>query len=338
MHIFIDESGTFTLASEPGAWCVVAAYVIGSRNRVAAEGALYALKARACRRSTDEIKRRDVSEADYIQFLEDLSAKDGFLVSVATDAGGNIGAAESQMEQVRLIREAIDGLKAPKEKLEAEALVVAMEALSPQLYVEIICRMHLTWLVVNVGVAHYVRIEPQTLWCMDWCFDAKGGAGAAFEKAHGPLMAGLAGEMSRAHPMPFVAGADYSNFGRFIRGGAAALRPTNPRQTRADVMVDAQRVYRERQTFVDSARSPGVQIADLLVSGIAALLRGKFSDQKRAARCLGRLTRRLYATDHSTYLISFGSPAVRVSITDVAKRAIEDMNAVAMAVFDQRPG
>lgn len=112
------------------------------------------------------------------------------------------------------------------------------------------------------------------MWCIDWCFDAKGGAGAAFEKAHGPLMAGLASEMSRANPMPFVAGADYSNFGRFIRGGPAALRPTSPNQTHADVMVDAQRVYRERQAFFDSARNRGVQIADLLVSGLAALLRG----------------------------------------------------------------
>lgn len=160
MHIFIDESGTFASANRLGAWCVVAAYVVGSRDRVAAEEALNALKARADRSPTDEIKRRDVSEEEYFRFVEDLSTKGGFLVSVAIDAGVNKGAAENQIGQVRLIREAIDGLLAPKDKLEAEALAVAMEALSPQLYVEIICRMHLAWLVVNVGVAHYVQIEP----------------------------------------------------------------------------------------------------------------------------------------------------------------------------------
>jgi len=338
MHIFIDESGTFAPASEPGAWCVVAAYVVGSRDRVAAEEALNTLKARTGHSPTDEIKRRDVSEEEYFRFLEDLSTRGGFLVSVATDAAVNKGVVESQIGQVRVIREAIDGLKAPKDKFEAGALAAAMEVLSPQLYMEIICRMHLALLAVNVGVSHYVQTEPQTLWRMDWCFDAKGGTGAAFEKAHGPLMAGLASEMSRANPMPFVAGADYSSFGRFIRGGAAALRPMSPRQARGDVMVDAQRVYREQQAFVDSARSRGVQIADLLVSGIAALLRGKFSDQERAARCLGRLTMRLYATDHAIYLIGFGNPATPASITDVAKRAIESMNTVATAVFDQRPG
>jgi hypothetical protein len=338
MHIFIDESGTFAPALEPGAWCVVAAYVVGSRDRVAAEEALNALKTRTGRSSTDEIKRRDLSEKEYFRFLEDLSNKGGFLASVATDASTNIEAVESRTEQVRVIREAIDGLEAPEDKLEAEALAEAMEVLSPQLYVEIICRMHLAWLAVNVGVTHYVQTEPQTLWRMDWCFDAKGGAGAAFEKAHGSLMAGLASEMSRTNPMPFVAGADYSNFVRFIRGGAAALRPISSRQIRSDVMVDAQRLYRERQAFVDSTRSRGVQIADLLVSGIAALLRGKFSDQERAARCLGRLTRRLYATDHSTYLISFGNPTTPASITDVAKSAIKNMNTVATAVFDQRQG
>jgi hypothetical protein len=144
--------------------------------------------------------------------------------------------------------------------------------------------------------------------------------------------------MSKAHPMPFVARGDYSHFGRFIRGGAAVLRPTSSKQTRADVMVDTQRIYRERQAFVDSARSRGVQIADLLVSGIAALLRGKFSDQERAAHCLGRLTARLYATDDATYLISFGDPASPAPITDVAKGAVKTMNAVARAVFRQRPG
>ncbi|MFC5741550.1 DUF3800 domain-containing protein [Dyella tabacisoli] len=337
MHIFIDESGTFAPASQSGAWCVVAAYVVGSRDRVGAEHALNALKVSVGRNPTDEIKRHDVSEREYFRFLEDLCAQGGFLVSVATDAGMNEWAAESQAGQVRVIREAIDSLKGLEDKLETEALATAMEVLSPQLYVEIICRMHLAWLAVNIGVAHYVQTEPQTLWCMNWCFDAKGGAGAAFEKAHGPLMAGLAGEMSRTKPMPFVAGADYSDFGRFIRGGAAALRPTSPRQTRAEVMVNAQRVYRERQAFVDSARSLGVQIADLLVSGVAALLRGKFSDQERAARYLGRLTMRLYATDHSSYLISFGNPSAPAPISDAAKTAIEKMNAVARAVFIQRP-
>jgi hypothetical protein len=337
VHIFIDESGTFATASQPGAWCVVAAYVVGSRDRVAVEDALSALKVTVGRSPTDEIKRRDVSEVKYFRFLDDLSTRGGFLVSVATDAGTNDGAAENQTGQVRVIREAIDGLKLPKDKLEAEALAAAMERLSPQLYVEIICRMYLAWLVVTVGVAHYVQAEPQTLWSMHWCFDAKGGVGAAFERAHGPLMAGLASEMSKTRPMPFVDGADYSAFGRFIRGGAAALRPTSPRQERAEVMVNTQRVYRERQAFVDSARSPGVQIADLLVSGIAALLRGKFSDQERAARCLGRLTMRLYATDHASHLISFGDPSAPVTISDVARTAIGSMDTVARAVFNRRP-
>lgn len=337
MHIFIDESGTFAPASQPGAWCVVAAYVVGSRDRVAVEDALGALKAAVGRSPTDEIKRRDVSEEEYFRFLEDLSIRGGFLVSVATDAGTNEGAAENQMGQVRVIRESIDGLKLPEDKWEAEALAAAMEALSPQLYVEIICRMYLAWLAVTVGVAHYVQAEPQTLWCMNWCFDAKGGAGAAFEKAHGPLMAGLASEMSRTSPMPFVAGADYSAFGRFIRGGAAALQPTSPRQGRAEVMVNTQRVYRERQAFVDSARSLGAQIADLLVSGIAGLLRGKFSDQERAARCLGSLTMRLYATDHASHLISFGNPSAPAPVSDVATMAIGNMDTVARAVFNRRP-
>ena len=338
MYIFIDESGTFAPTNQPGAWCVVAAYIVGSRDRVAAEDALNALKARAGRNPLDEIKRRDVTEEDYFRFLEDLSNQGGFLVSVATDAGLNNGVTENQTGQVRIIREAIDSLETPKDKSEAEALAKAMEALSPQLYVEIICRMYLAWLAVRVGVAHYVQAEPDTLWRMDWRFDAKGGAGAAFEKAHAPLMAELAGQMSRAHPMPFVTGGDYSHFGRFIRGGAAALRPTGPGQGRRDVAVITQRLYREKQAFVDSARSPGIQIADLLVSGIAALLRGKFSDQERAARCLGRLTMRLYGTDDATYLIAFGNPETPEPLTDVAKKAVKTMNLAARAVFNQRPG
>lgn len=338
MYIFIDESGTFAPTSQPGAWCVVAAYVVGSRDRVAVEDALSALKARAGRSPLGELKRHDVTEEDYFQFLEDLSFQDGFLVSVATDAGVNNGVTENQVGQARIIREAIDSLGTPKDKSEAEALAKAIEALSPQLYVEIICRMYLTWFAVNVGVAHYVQTEPQTLWSMDWRFDAKGGAGAAFERAHGPLMAGLAGQMSRSHPMPFVAGGDYSSFGRFIRGGAAALRPKGPGQGRRDVAVITQRLYSEKQAFVDSARSPGIQIADLLVSGIAALLRGKFSDQERAARCLGRLTMRLYAADDATYLIGFGNPATPDPITDVARKAVKSMNLAARAVLNQRPG
>jgi len=101
-------------------------------------------------------------------------------------------------------------------------------------------------------------------------------------------------------------------------------------------MVNTQRVYRERQAFVDSARSLGVQIADVLVSGIAGLLRGKFSDQEKAARCLGRLTMRLYATGQASHLISFGNPSAPSPIPDVARTAIGRMDTVARAVFNRR--
>lgn len=333
MHIFIDESGTFAATSQPGAWSAVAAYVVGSRDRVAAENTLDALKASVGRSPTDEIKRRDVSEEAYLRFLEDLSRQGGFLVSVATDASINTSAAESQLGQVRVIREAIPGLKTDADRSEAEALATALEALSPQLYVEIVCRMYLAWSAVTVGVTYYARAEPETLWRMDWRFDAKGGAGAAFERVHGPLMVGLAAEMSRKRPIPYVAGADYSHFGRFITGGAAALRPTSPLQHRAEIGVVTRRLYSECRAFVDSSRDRGVQIADLLVSGVAALLRGKFSDQERAALCLGRLTMRMQSTNNAIYVVVLGDAATSPGITQVANVAVMQMNAAARWVL-----
>ncbi|WP_218309678.1 DUF3800 domain-containing protein [Alteromonas antoniana] len=52
---------------------------------------------------------------------------------------------------------------------------------------------------------------------------------------------------------------------------------------------DIQKIVRGDIAFVDSKSSPGVQVADLLASGLRRLLRLEFDDNEVMARALGKL-------------------------------------------------
>ncbi len=84
-------------------------------------------------------------------------------------------------------------------------------------------------------------------------------------------------------------GADYSHFQRFQfdDGEPSYLRDEYGIEFESGFNVGL--VMREDFAFVDSKESPGVQIADLLASGLRRCLRAKFGDNDAVASALGSL-------------------------------------------------
>jgi hypothetical protein len=74
----------------------------------------------------------------------------------------------------------------------------------------------------------------------------------------------------------------------------------------------------ENFKFVDSKKVIGVQIADLLASGIRRLLKGEFLDNEAAAKLLGSLTVRAAKTKFPLKLVALSNDAVVQG--DLAKR------------------
>ncbi len=87
-------------------------------------------------------------------------------------------------------------------------------------------------------------------------------------------------------------GADYAAFKRFDY--LEDQVPTYPKDTygidigRTDVTNIGKLIHEDFQ-FVDSAANYGVQIADLLASGLRRCLRQRFDKSRRAAHLLGKL-------------------------------------------------
>jgi hypothetical protein len=72
-----------------------------------------------------------------------------------------------------------------------------------------------------------------------------------------------------------------------------------------DRRLDLQSLIRGDMEFVDSKESPGVQVVDLVVSGIRRCLRRGFQDNERAAALLGALMVEAESNEIPIKLLSF---------------------------------
>lgn len=87
--------------------------------------------------------------------------------------------------------------------------------------------------------------------------------------------------------------------------------------------LNIQKVLRENLKFADSNHSVGIQIADLLASGIRRCLRGGFNENNKAAFLLGKLMVQAAHNKPPINLIAFRERAVKETHTrDAVKNMI----------------
>lgn len=324
MYIYGDESGSFALSSSRGAWCAVACYVLSESQRAKADTVLRRFKVRAGARHHDEVKRKIATEATYFQFLKELRPVGGFAVAVATDSGANGSAAAHQVAQLAKLRSGLDAASDEQHR-ELEALMADISTLSAQLYVEYICRLNLSWRTIRLATLFFARRLPVSLGRFRWVFDEKPMSLAALYTTSIP---GFIRELAKDEPLEVLADGEYRYLTRFLvpafgqeRGQAIAMPPVDER------IYDVARIMTEEVSFVDSREHAGVQIADLIVSGIRGVLRGNFTDNARAARLLGALLFDKVSSPSALPLISFADD----SHSDVTVDATATAAALTMA-------
>jgi hypothetical protein len=316
MLIYVDESGNFApAAGQPGSWCAMAAFVIAESQREASFEALRRFKQEAGFRLDQEVKRSDVrDEQAYFRLLMALRHAGGIVASVATDAGLYDGVEDRQREQAALVNAGFAGLDGAAADV-GNRLAAELTALSPQLFVDIICRVELAWRVIQLGTMHYVRRHPESLGAFTWRVDAKN----RVEPAYRPLWAGVATSLSLRQPLQLLPNGNYRWMDRFVKVPIPASDPT-PR-----LRYDASSLCLDDLEFVDSRTDEGVQIADLVASGIRGCLRNAFQDNARAARLLGRLMRRAGTDDQAVSLLLFAGPEP-AHVADETVRAIREID------------
>lgn len=290
MHIFIDETGTFTATNRQGAFSLVCAYVIPERNLRQATNILRRFKTENGFRHDVEVKRKNVSEPAYFKLLGDLKEIDAVAFAVASDASWNPFAADHQQEQIRLIR-----LMEPKMihevgKEAVRKMASSVESLSTQNWVELLCRVRLIWNVIRHATNYFVYRTPSTLGSFKWVFDAKD-RNSPFDSTLTDITLRLLQEDAARYPAFQYKGADYSHFERFYSTKEYPEwlpQPDHKHGTPGNI-IDAPMIWRSNLHFQKSNEIAGLQLVDLVASGLRGVFRKAFVNNTEAETRLGAL-------------------------------------------------
>lgn len=331
MDIYIDESGSFVNAPRYGAWNVVVAYASPEGDRRQLRECLRRLKISSGHSVHDEVKLANLEEELYLRLLETLAGFAGAAFCTATDAGRNTDPTVEahQREQVKLVLQHIDKIKYKGGRDGVRLLASQLEALSPQLYVQLHCQIDLIFDVVFRAVMYFVQRRPQCLRRFHWRVDQKNSTKTDYEDAFEKAAPAIIQTRSLTEPMIFVKEFDYSSMSELMYDEA-------PEYLARDYGIevghglDIGKVIRDDMEFVDSGRCPGVQVADLLASGVRRCLRGGFSDNLAVAKALGSLMIQGMNDRPPVNLIGFSPDA---PVDSETKKVVQVMTLAARPMF-----
>lgn len=294
MNIFVDESGSFVNTTKTDSWNCVAAYISPEVDTPKILEVLQELKRSANNTPHKEIKLKDVTEDSYLKFLGELNKLNGTLFSVATDSSLNSLPAIKfhQEKQVEAILKVKPSMKYDGGKLGVQLLADQLSSLSPQLYAQLHCQVNLIHDIVIRGILYYVQRHPESLGKFSWRVDQKNSQKPTFEETFEKILPALLQTKSLREPMIMLKGADYSAFSvyEYTKGESPTyLKEEYGIDLGDDPGVNLGKLLRDDIKFEDSEHCQGVQIVDLLASGIRRCLRNGFNRNSIIAKYLGGL-------------------------------------------------
>jgi Protein of unknown function (DUF3800) len=282
MHVFIDESGSFTSRREHHDFCGVGALAI-------ADAELAGLEARCatfCKKfgGVQELKGRDLNEPEIGQVLRALSVKDAVLEVVFIDSGQ---ATDSDVETfVRFATDHVDSIAASCHHEQAQrdwrSLADEVRALPLQLVRQVYTVPFAIAALIRTAVPFFARHRPHELARFSWTYDSKGAVGqtGGFDGLLKRWMLPVLQAEFSAHPLISIREFDYSHMSwlkineRDMPGWLPPPAPSTllPRSERSG--FDLGRMVRDDFAFTTSEVSPGLQFADVAVSAIRRAIRG----------------------------------------------------------------
>lgn len=322
MNIFLDESGSFVSAPSRGSWNSVAAFVSSEPDRKL-KTILNKLKRRCKGNNFSEIKLKDIEESDYFHFLQEIGVLEGVLFCTATDAGCNDldTLKRHQERQAEAILFHVDKMKYEGGKEALRILAKQLAGLSPQLYAQLYCQVHLINDAVSRMIPFFVQRNPRALSTFRWRVDQKNTSKTEFEEAFEKITPALLQTISIDEPLMMIRGLDYSYMSDFIyKDGEAPEYLSEVYGIEVKSGINIQKILRTDLMFLNSKESVGIQVADLLASGIRRCLRGGFRQNDKASSLLGKLMVQAVQNQPPLNLIGFKNGIVEEKHTRDAVR------------------
>lgn len=325
MNIFIDESGSFVSASKTGSWNVVVAVAAPEASRRAIERAVWRLKQSLSKPLSEEIKLNALSEEQYLDFLHDLSKTHATLFATATDAGLNANdlLVQHQQLQVAKVRENLPRMKFDGGRQGVKLLADQLETISPQLYAQLICQVDLLHDVLTRSINYFVQRIPATLTEFRWRIDQKSTSKTTYEATFEKIAPALLQMRSFRQPGFHVEDFDYRHLKQYQYANVEVPKYLEVEYgLQVENALNIQKLIRGNLKFKDSRSCLGIQVADLLASGLRRCLRGGFTANDAVAEALGRLTMQNQRGMFPIHLISFGDES---DVDDIASRVVKSM-------------
>ena len=326
MLTFIDESGTFVTPAPIGSWSTVAALVIPEGKKRLLLKTLENFKTGQNLPRHGELKLKQIDENSYINLLLNLAQLNVTVFAIALDAGylKKSDIERHQSMQASKIRENIPLILYESGRVGVERLAASIESLSPQLYAQLVCQTELIYEILVRGTLYYVQRSPQTLGHLRWRIDEKNSAKPSFERTFSLAALGLLQSKSIQSPLSKLEGADYSFFQRNYH--SPEKLPTHLRLPSGEPVLsclDLRKLFTENLKFVNSKNEPGVQLADLIASGVRRVLRGDFEKNIEISRLIGRLLVQNSNNSPPINLVSFnGEHRAEAIVVDVVREFI----------------
>jgi hypothetical protein len=308
VNIFIDESGSFVWHPLRGSWSVVVAVAMPESSRRGLESVCHRIR-RIHGAYNGEVKLQQLGESGYKHFLDELAEVDVAVFATATDSGLNAPALVEahRAAQVEDIRSNIPRMKFEGGRTAMKLLADQVQSLPNQLYVQLVCQVNLLDDVVRRAINYYVQRHPSTLREFRWRIDQKNTTKTTFEEAFEKVAPALLQSRSIREPSFRVRGFDYRHFApyEFADGKAPDYLQTEYGLPAMDGF-NLQKLLRGNLQFVDSKSLSGVQVADLLASGLRRTLKLAFDEPYAVAERIGRLTVENIRGLQSINLVSLG--------------------------------
>jgi hypothetical protein len=277
VQIFIDESGTFSLAEQGSTIGAVGALVV-------TEGQLLALERRYAKlrpklpTHNGEVKGRLMDETSIARVV-DLARRTGLIFEITV-----LDMAQSSADNMQAHRLAqCEGLTKNLTAAHKPQLVAGiwdlrqrLEQLPLQLYAQSIAMFDLVWRTFKHASAYYSQREPKALASFRWVVDAKDPSGnTAYEDWWSEVVRPFLQTISIRDPFPELEGGDYSHF----VGKPMAV----PKHLAGQFPDD-----REYQAFsmnsafgieFSPATSCGLEIVDVLTNAVRRALKGRLDQE-----------------------------------------------------------
>ncbi len=322
MNIYIDESGLFREQTDPKkinkAWCTVGAVTVPHHAEKKVRNALLDLKKCLNVKPEEEIEKIPSLESSYfIEFIEKL--KNANCTAHAMTTNGSLlndqQTGQHKAEQIQARKNYITRIKDQRSKedialLEGELNNISslIEQSSAQEYNQIILQSALISFMLDKTLTYYANTDPRELSRLTWIYDRKTDikkkGPAVFEELFFKTMPASVEVSFIKEPrgIPYIKnGYNYflKNYGDNLSSPGIPSDELQKRKelygadyskvSSSSIGFDFNKLLNKSSGFHDSKKTPGIQVADLVISSINRLLRGNVGDNAKVAKILGGL-------------------------------------------------